>query len=1429
MKKKIYKVISVALALIVAFSVCACMFSTTSAVVEATYFVKAGATGGDGSESKPYATVTDAITAANSSNALIAGDKLNIVALGDVSWGATSTPAHKYGVVVTSKTEPIALTIGNNTSLGGPTTLDNVNATVSGTSGALFLYRYDFTLNKGATLVSPYFMFGRSTTSGDPVVSQTVTINGSLTAGKRIVLGNDWNNVVYSDYLEFTINDPANTYNIWFGSSNGMATYANTKIDIKAAAGITFNSNKNGSNLRYDFSNGFLQILNASATALDVDSGGLADIDDSKKVIVNNVLGIKGLLSFTDVKGKYAVANGYENVKAVTTDETVTIDAVNGELTLPVGKAYNVTADKIPESKIYYVKAGATEGDGTKEKPFANMGEAVNAAVDAGLILGDTLYVKLMGTTEIDWGTVIAHRFKLVAESEDIPNRSTLIIPSGTALMGETEFKNLVVNSTEFHSCVRFNFNNVIFGEGVKSDIRHLQLGVVTHSTEVDGMNVQINFPFNGAQVMLGNEYSATNFTGDVNVGVNHAAANIKFALSTNNGKNTYQNLNFDIKNALSIQFAKIGTGSFEVKGVVQVLNSSPNTITANSGDLALVDDSKKYIINNISGDSNLLEYTDTAGKYKVNSEYEVYAVKTGTTERILPVGGYLTLAAGEYTVKIERDPVVKEYYVSSNGIGVEAGTRPADVGTKNKPVLTVADATRLISQDNLSKIDIAKIIIAASDVVYWGEDAVHCAPTLQIQTTSDGVQATLTNKKSYDLVGNTIFKDVILEITSDYQIIRLNNYDVTFDKGSSFTSATYICVGTGRGSTVDNDINLVFRGEFNPRSFNFTSEYGSSTYNGDINVTIDSKDTALVPVFGGNKDTNTVYNGNINITLLDAKTMNFKLSPSDNANVTFNGSLQLLADSKVELPYAVKTNFNDFQVPGGKWYITNYSDTVDLVQFSDTAGEFNIKDNKKVYVRDVSTEVETENTTGKVSLASGEYMISDKKTPEVVDESHKMLHFASAGNGRNQVYVRFPATAGKTYVYELSYYAILDDITYPTVCEDGNRPVLTEVTIISDEIVDNYHKVVCEFTVPETYTASAYIFAGLQVGKSNEGVLFDQLVYEKGDTTKTNVMLNNNFHYGLDEWALSMSFWGNHWTGNSGGAGVLRFQSGVELLEVMNFDLSFIKELIASGNPQDGEWWNKNDIHEEETYVAYTTAKGTFKDENGKPIEGGKFVLVSTDGKSYKATSNAKGEFSFGKVVVNFYDLYLIDDDGKKVPTGYSSYLEEGTIYTFNVVSNMSALPSFTTREEIVYTQEYITVDVDEDVADDATPTGDLSGTVYTPMREVVPNLKLVIDNVGEVITDENGSFAFASVPVGTYELYTILSNGEKYVLKEITIVENNELVLKLKYDPPTVDANSGDADNGWVIWVIIAAVIALLAVAAFVVLLLIKKKKTV
>ena len=335
--------------------------------------------------------------------------------------------------------------------------------------------------------------------------------------------------------------------------------------------------------------------------------------------------------------------------------------------------------------------------------------------------------------------------------------------------------------------------------------------------------------------------------------------------------------------------------------------------------------------------------------------------------------------------------------------------------------------------------------------------------------------------------------------------------------------------------------------------------------------------------------------------------------------------------------------------------------------------------------------------------------------------------------------------------------------------------------------------------------------FFGVNLPGNATGVVFDRKVYE-ADTKDEILYKNAKFHDGLDHVTLNFEFWGAIYTDARGGAGLIEWTNGVASLEIMDFSTKFIDYLINEANPDDGEWWNPEDIVGND-YQTYADAKGTFLDHYDKGIKGIKFMLASED-KTYTATTNAKGEFKFSHILTGFYDLFIIDG-GKKIETGFSSFIGPDDLVIFNVKSDItSLLPS-----EDDSSQE------SEEEIEEIIPTGNFSGTVYTPMLDVVDGLKLFLRGIGEVVTDANGSFAFANIPVGTYDLYTILADGSEYVLKEVKVEENRDLSSKIKY-APAVESDTNPTDNGWIIWVIVASAVALVVVAGLVVVLVIKKK---
>ena len=88
----------------------------------------------------------------------------------------------------------------------------------------------------------------------------------------------------------------------------------------------------------------------------------------------------------------------------------------------------------------------------------------------------------------------------------------------------------------------------------------------------------------------------------------------------------------------------------------------------------------------------------------------------------------------------------------------------------------------------------------------------------------------------------------------------------------------------------------------------------------------------------------------------------------------------------------------------------------------------------------------------------------------------------------------------------------------------------------------------------------------------------------------------------------------------------------------------------------------------------------------------------------------------------------------------------------------------------------------------ENAEKSGAIYGTVYTPELKTIANIKLYMGNVAETVTDKNGWFEFRNIPVGEYEIYTILK--EEYSKENMHYLdpETNE-----KYIPYVVEPSVG------------------------------------
>ncbi len=1401
-------------------------------------FVKAGATGGEGTQDAPFGTIGKAVTYAVD-NGYIAGDKVTVTIIDDeaveggdtVDWG-TFPISYTFALKVqTALGSPAATTnLPDKACLGGDTEFANITVNAGGAWPARKVYfgGNDITFKADAALNTDYVIYGRESGNAE-YGAQKVIIDGTLTTGTTyIYLTNEKGAVTFSGDLTTKINSPNAV--ISPSANSGTTTYKNVNIDFGDITTTKFH--KFDGNFAI---NGALQMLCEEGLVITNESIFTTNAPTKGIYKITDAIGLKELIEFVpDVAGKYKLLVDTNRFTVTVKDGQGTeypLQTMGSEkyIELPAtgGGAFTITAQKTAETKEYYVSAdGKSDNPGTEAKPFLTIADAVKEANNNGITKGDTVIVIVKGDAQVNWGAVSSHSFEITVKSESDQMQASVVMADNTVLSGDTVFENIKLTAKGL--C--FNDHDVTFDVGTEYSVEYPAFGTSRTPSTVNGQTVIYRGEVYAPYTKITNDSTGEKiYTDDVNIIVDNQETQLGLYLKSNHGATKYEenaNLNIDIKKAKAVRFIDAG-GSIEHKGAIQIMYKQG--LQLNGKDLISAANPEKgvyWIVNN-SGYDDLLGFTETVGKYKVNSEYDVIAVSKSDSSEVKAKNGYLTFdKPGEYVVRVDRPVIAKDYYVSADGISVVAGTRPKTAGTKANPVKTIADATRLIAQDPLGSLDTANIMVATDQEVEWGEDAVNCAPALVIKSAEQPKTATVVSSKGIVFAGNTRLESVILVQKNMNAGVGFGHYNVVIDSNSTI-STNYINIGgvTSPG-TVTEPQNIEVYGLISAMEFKLATGYGNTTYDNKINIIVDNAETSLNVKLGARSGTTTTYNGDIYINVKNAKAISFDKLIAD-ATVNVGGTIQLIVNKDVSVTQAVKTNFNKIEAGGGKWYITNYSSTPDLISFGDEVGTFNIKDNKKAYVRQYDVKKMDTFEGGKVILSSGEYVISDEEIPYLSSDLHKMLYFRNSGHLQN-LYVRVPVTPGETYRMEYSVWSSRYEDLNPVVMQNGDyRWALGTVEIISEEKVNNYYKVVCEITVPEEYSYPTAFF-GIEMFPFDEGYLFDVSVYNKNDKKKTNIMPNNNLHSGLDYWAVGYEFWGAIFTGDNGGTGRLEFNGNTKL-KVVNFSIDTIQELIDACSPNDGKWWTDDQVKEDEIYTAYAgEVKGTLKDTNGNPVANHKVQLISSL-QTYTAITDSKGNFTFkDKIVIGYYELYVITERGKNIQTGYATFIEEADKVTFNLVISYgdSQSQQDSNSDGVSDVKDGITVEGGERV-EEIVPSGNLFGTVYTPYLETVSGVRIYIEGInGQVTTNENGEFGFGNLPVGTYRLYTVLSDGSEYTFREVEIFENSDTNVKLKYDPPKT-INADGANDGWVIWVIVASVVALIVIAGLILVLIFKKKK--
>ena len=1471
MKNKIYKALSILLSLIIVFSACYCVFTTVSAATEKTYFVSSTGDDANNGLTQRYAIATIAKGIELGKEAgLGAGDTVTLKVLNTtaVAWSSATSnpiylPTHDFKLIITSNSDEgtaIAGTGDRNVNFGGDVDFKNIKVNFGSNYNHICSHGHNITFDQNCTFQGNTQMgyYSLGAWSGNHNYTDDFTFTTQMPIGV-INMGNFYSHTIFNSKVTVNYNALSGAPSFSFGSSDTSNDY-NKPVSITVnAASVKFAVRSNGINLGND---AYIQILNNTSSSFTATDAFVTAIPDGKLWILNNKLRAGDMLTLTDTKGKFAVNTAvYSNVKAVdVSDPNNVINEDGGYLTLPAG-VYDITAEKIPQTVTYYVEADGT-GDGkTEDTPVGSVAAAIKQAVSDGYIVNDQVNVMVMGET-VPLGSIAAYPFNLTIDSNDPATRTRIDASNeGNLAMGQgalTTFKNVEIYKTGQYSVLRLNSSDVTFESTCKFNTSYLAIaygssnGDNNQNGTIPGQTVIMNNVPTYQTYLTNWLYSNRTYNKPVTYIMNNPDATTEICLNSwsegsTNGDVYYNSaVNIGILSAKNFKLRNADGAHFENSEGLQIINGSPVELKKDHSELAKIPSDKVYVLNNVSGDSKLLEFTDTVGKFKVNlvnQEHDVVFEKDGV-KTYYDKSGFITLEPGVYSVSIERDPIFVDYYVNPEGIEVLPNTRPEGAGTKNNPVRTFADATRLISQDGLSKIDVATVHFQEGVRNYWknenandqtynlGTANYNC--TVVLDSNMEGSVSELYSYGALSLTGPLVMRNIDFTMGYQYGEFCLSDYDFTLEETASLSAPYVHTWKTEYGKVHDADMTVTIKGAFTTNYIGLSAPYHDHKSTGDFNFYIDNPNAAASFVFGPKRNGNkNVYEGNINITVKQAKSLSLGMSEmGEGGEIT--GSLQLLIDDSVALPYAVKTNFENFEVAGGKWYITNAATDDDFVTFTDK-GILTVKNGATAYSRQYGKDL-VKHTGGTIdfSQASGAYTVSDKTIAPLKDDSHKMLYFLNGATSKH-LGTRAKVTPGETYVFEYSIYNSFYEDCKPSVRDDGDRGHTCDVEIISEKKVGDYYKIKCKATIPEDYDAGSTAFFCVDLNAYSEGIIFDRTVYNINDPDKKDCFEGNqNFHSGLDYVSLHFEFWGAIFTDSRGGKGLVKWQSGLYHLEVMDFDLEKIAEIKKLNNPDDGKWWKDKDIKEEQEFSGEATVKGTFKYQDGTPIPGHDMLLVSDDD-SFTKTTDSNGKFSFTGLSPAYYELFVVEGD-EKIPTGFASYLFDGDVVTFDVINDITGIsidnPSDQDNSYNNYGGSYYGTDTDytspEEQAEQAIPSGNLTGTVYTPALETVPNLKIVLRGVGEVVTDENGQFGFADIPVGEYELYAINSDGSEFVFKTYSIKEGVNLDVKLKYSP-SIDGSADNGDTGWIIWVIVASVVALLVVGTLVVLLVVLKKRKI
>lgn len=1012
MKQKMYKLLSIVLTLSLVFTCCMVAFNATAeeAKEPITYYVSPDGVDADDRGLEPGTPLASVDKAVNLAKGLGygAGETVYVkvikvddkIAYFNSDTSNELTP-YEFTLDISSYDNANKASIGVQ-NLGftvvGPIKFDNICLNLGHNNwGAFAIGNNDFYLGKNVSLSggSSYdLVLGKK--HNDPFTKDMTVYFGVKL--KDIAQG-AWNMPLYTNVSTFIYdNNASNTFN--FATSQPRTTIYNGTInfiinDVLSFSLSTFSS-KGGT---YSFGVGkAVQLVNNGKGDISSAIACLDEMQDKEGnalpyYIYSNASGVANVMETTSTVGKIKVnlnpAN-YESIALVNdADESIKAEMdADGYITVTEPGKYTL---KTKRSATYYVSPkGDDTAVGDYEHPLNSIDGAIKLANSEGYTSGDTVYVKLLKTTSLvddieteDYNKfhvtapsapygLTSHKFKLKVSSY---SDKAYLQMTNVSLGGPTAFENIELIWTGWTT-----FNLRAYDFSIASDVTYTSaykcdrfVASWSISKVPDEVNYHLEtlpkaFTFGGWNYITG--FKNVNITTDKSFSGSFAFGDSKEDTPTVTYDGT---INFNVKSASSVSFADAkGTRVFTENFATQIINSSGKAaVTTNFVDYFSgknVKDTEKtvpyYAINNTYG-ADAIEFTKTAGKFKVNVDtnmYDVALVKDDDASvKCSEDNGHITLTkSGSYSLVLTKKPnLTVTYYVSPEGDDANNGK------TTSKPFATLNAAITAANNAGYGKTDTVylKVLHVAGKTTLWGgTEGVMTAHDYLLDISSLSDRATIGEEgHGLTIKGDVKFENITINADGtqyydekdgkwkdSYVKINLNGQNVTFGKNVFFSGYRWNAF-VANGGTFDKDVNIYLGSYFQQNSgggdkgLYIGGEWSMPKFDGDVNITVDNTRTNTLTIGSQFANPNATFNGNINFNIKNAAAVILNAGKSvysTNTAIQIINSVNVdLAKTKTNIAALVDTAGNPLKT----YIINNNTSNKDLIGFTSTAGTYTV------------------------------------------------------------------------------------------------------------------------------------------------------------------------------------------------------------------------------------------------------------------------------------------------------------------------------------------------------------------------------------------------------------------------------------------------------------------------------------------------------